>query len=167
MRATWNLSFVCALSCTLAVATLAPGQTPKQPASPTPWRDLFMELDANDDRVIERAEVPEAGRKAFERLLSHGDANHDGKLEANEFRDLLQKVDWRRAVPPEQLEKRFKNLDRNEDGKLDRQEFQGGPARFSQLDRNGDGFLSRDEIPWLTPNAAAGKTAPTNLKPRG
>jgi len=63
-------------------------------------------------------------------------------------------VDWSRAVPPEQLEKRFKNLDRNEDGKLDRREFQGGPARFSQLDRNGDGFFSRDEIPWLNPNAA-------------
>ena len=126
-----------------------------------------MELDANNDRVIERAEVPEAGRKAFERLLNHGDTNHDGKLEAEEFRDLLQKVDWRRAVPPEQLEKRFKNLDRNEDGKLDRQEFQGGPARFSQLDRNGDGFLSRDEIPWLNPNAATGKTAPKKLKPQG
>ena len=167
MRSTRNLTFRFAVSCTLAVATLASGQTPEQPASPTPWRDLFMELDANNDRVIERAEVPETGRKAFERLLSHGDTNHDGKLEAEEFRDLLQKVDWRRAVPPEQLEKRFKNLDRNEDGKLDRQEFQGGPARFSQLDRNGDGFLSRDEIPWLNPNAATGKTAPKKLKPQG
>ena len=158
MRATRNLTFLFAVSCTLAVATPASGQTPKQPASPTPFRDLFMELDPNNDRVIERAEVPEAGRKAFERLLNHGDTNHDGKLEAEEFRDLLQKVDWSRAVPPEQLEKRFKNLDKNEDGKLDRQEFQGGPARFSQLDRNGDGFLSRDEIPWLNPNAATGKT---------
>ncbi len=155
MRASWKLSFFCALACTLAMTTPAPGQTPKQPASPTPWRDLFMELDANNDRVIERAEVPEAGRKAFERLLSHGDANHDGKLTAEEFRDLLQKIDWSRAVPPEQLEKRFKNLDRNEDGKLDRQEFPNGPARFNQLDRNGDGFLSRDEIPWLNPGAAA------------
>jgi len=147
MRATPRLPLFFALAFTLAVTTLAPGQTPKQPASPTPWRDLFMELDANNDRVIERAEVPEAGRKAFERLLSHADANHDGKLGAEEYLDLLRKVDWSRALPPEQLEKRFKNLDRNEDGKLDRQEFQGGPARFSQLDRNGDGFLSRDEIP--------------------
>jgi len=159
-----NLSFLCALFCILAVATLASGQTPKQQASPTPWRDLFMELDANNDRVIERAEVPEAGRKAFDRLLSHGDANHDGKLAAEEFRDLLQKVDWSRAVPPEQLEKRFRNLDRNEDGKLDREEFPGGPARFSQLDRNGDGFLSRDEIPWLNPGAAAKNVA---KKPKG
>jgi len=90
MRATQKLPFFFALSFTLAVATLASGQTPKQLANTTPWRDLFMDLDANNDRVIERAEVPEAGRKAFERLLNHGDANHDGKLEAEEFRDLLQ-----------------------------------------------------------------------------
>jgi len=164
MRATRNLSFLIALSFTLAVATLAPGQTPKQQASPTPWRDLFMELDANNDRLIERAEVPEAGLKAFERLLKHGDANHDGKLQADEYRDLLGKVDWSRVGSPEQREKRFKTLDRNEDGKLDRQEFPNGPARFSQLDRNGDGFLSRDEIPWLNPDAAAKKAA---KKPKG
>ena len=165
MRATRRLSLLLAFPLTLALTTLALGQTPKRQPSPTPFRDLFMELDTNNDRVIERAEVPEAGRKAFERLLSHGDANHNGKLEAEEFRDLLQKVDWSRAVSPEQLEKRFKNLDRNEDGKLDRREFQGGPARFSQLDRNGDGYLSRDEIPWLNPNAATGKTEPKKPKP--
>ncbi len=164
MRAMWNLSFLCAFYCTLAVATPVLGQPPRQPANPTPWRDLFMELDANNDQVIERAEVPEAGRKAFERLLSHADGNHDGKLGAEEYRDLLRKVDWSRALPPEQLEKRFKNLDRNEDGKLDRQEFPNGPARFNQLDRNGDGFLSRDEIPWLNPGAAAKKAV---KKPQG
>jgi len=164
MRATPRLPLFFALAFTLAVTALAPGQTPKQPASPTPWRDLFMELDANNDRVIDPGEVPESGRQAFERLLSHGDANHDGRLTAEEFRELLQKVDWSRAVPREQLEKRFKNLDRNEDGKLDRQEFPNGPARFSQLDRNGDGFLSRDEIPWLNPDAAAKKAV---KKPKG
>ena len=156
MRATWNPPFF-ALLFILVAATIAPGQTPQRQPSPTPFRDLFMELDANNDRVIERSEVPEAGRKAFDRLLNHGDANHDGKLEAEEFRSLLQKVDWSRAASPEQLEKRFKNLDRNEDSKLDRQEFQGGPARFSLLDRNGDGYLSRDEIPWLNPSKAAPK----------
>src|SRR5262249_31530459 len=101
-------------------------------------------------------EVPEAGRAAFERILKHGDRNHDGKLEAEEFRELLLSVDFSRAVPPQQREKRFQNLDKNKDGKLDRQEFLGGPARFSQLDRNGDGFLSRDEIPWLN----SGRPAP-------
>ncbi len=159
MRVIRKLPFRLALLLALDLSTLALGQTqpPKPAPSPTPWRDLFLELDANNDRVVERLEVPETGRKAFDRLLVNGDTNHDGKLQAEEFRDLLQRVDWSRAVPPEQLEKRFKNLDRNEDGKLDRQEFQGLPARFKQLDRNGDGYLSRDEIPWLNPNAAPRK----------
>ena len=160
MRTTQRRTFLLTLLLTLTVASLATGQTPNPQTNPTPFRDLFMELDANNDRVIERVEVPESGRKAFDRLLHHGDSNHDGKLEAEEFRELVQKVDWSHAVPPEQLERRFKNLDRNEDGKLDRQEFQGGPARFIQLDRNGDGYLSRDEIPWLNRNAATSKSGP-------
>jgi hypothetical protein len=164
MRSIRNLPLLFVLSFTLGLATLAPAQTPKKAESPRPLRDLFLELDANNDRVIEREEVPEAGLKAFERLLKHGDANHDGKLQAEEYRDLLGKVDWSRVGSPEQREKRFKALDKNEDGKLDRQEFPNGPARFSQLDRNGDGFLSRDEIPWLNPDAAAKKAA---KKPKG
>jgi Ca2+-binding EF-hand superfamily protein len=111
--------------------------------------------------------VPEAGLKAFDRLLQHGDANHDGKLEATEYRDLLLKVDWSRSATPEQLERRFKNLDQNGDGKLDLQEFRGGPVRFNQLDRKKDGFLSRDELPWLNPDAARGKAALLKAKPQG
>ena len=111
--------------------------------------------------MIEHQEVPESGRKAFDTLLKYGDADHDGKLEAAEYRNLMQKVNWARAASPEQREKRFKALDRNEDGKLGPDEFQGGPARFKQLDHNGDGFLSRDEIPWLNPGTpSAKKTKP-------
>jgi Ca2+-binding EF-hand superfamily protein len=151
MHWTLRLYFLSALLIVLAAPRPGAGQAQNQQPSLTPFRDLFMDLDANSDNAIEKAEVPEPGRKAFERLLSHGDANHNGKLEAGEYRELLRKVNWSRAVSPEQLERRFKNLDRNQDGKLDRQEFQGGPARFSQLDRNGDGYLTRDEIPWLRP----------------
>ncbi len=167
MQAHRKLLAPLALLLTLTVTTRASGQTPRpKPApSPTPFRDLFIELDANNDRVIERSEVPESGRAAFDRLLSYGDSNHDEKLQAEEFRDLLMKVDWSRSVPLEQRERRFKNLDGNGNGKLDRDEFPGGPARFKQLDRNGDGFLSRDEIPWLNPAAAPGKAAAQ--KPKG
>jgi Ca2+-binding EF-hand superfamily protein len=146
----------------LATQGVALGQFPKNAESPRPLLDLFLELDANNDRVIERSEVPESGLAAFDRLLKHGDRNHDGKLEAEEYRDLLQKVNWSAVGTPEQRERRFKNLDHNQDGKLDRQEFPGGPARFAQLDRNHDGFLSRDEIPWLNPGA----TGPL-AKPKG
>ena len=139
---------------------LATAQTAKKAGSPTPFQDLFLELDANGDRVIELSEVPESAHAAFHRLLKHGDSNRDGKLEAEEYRDLLQRVDFNAALTPEQRERRFKNLDKNGDGKLDRQEFQGGPARFDLLDRNRDGFLSRDELPWMNPAAGAGRPGP-------
>ena len=86
-----------------------------------------MELDANNDRVIERAEVPEAGRKAFERLLNHGDANHDGKLEAEEFRDLLQKVDWSRAVSPSNSRSGSRILTRTKTASSIARNFKAGP----------------------------------------
>jgi Ca2+-binding EF-hand superfamily protein len=165
MHWTQRLSFLSALSIALVAARPGAGQTPNQQPSPTPFRDLFMDLDANSDHVIETAEVPESGRKAFERLLSHGDTNRNGKLEVAEYRELLQKIDWSRAASPDQLERRFKNLDKNQDGKLDGQEFQGGSARFSQLDRNGDGYLTRDEIPWLRPNAGTSKAQTRKPEP--
>jgi Ca2+-binding EF-hand superfamily protein len=156
MRAGNHGARLLAATLVLGAAPMSLGQVPKGAQSPTPFRDLFMDLDSNGDRVIERQEVPESGRPMFDRLLKYGDRNKDGKLQAEEFRDLLQSVNWAGAIPPDQREQRFRNLDRNRDGKLDRQEFQGGPARFSQLDRDGDGFLSRDEIPWLN----TGKPAP-------
>ncbi len=146
----------------VGAVTLAHAQTPKAAAPQAPLRDLFLDLDANGDRVIERSEVPEAGQRAFDTLLKYGDTNHDGKLEAEEYRDLLQKVSWNRVLSPQQREQRFKSWDRNQDGKIDRKEFPNGAARFAQLDHNGDGFLTRDEIPWLNPGAAARKAA----KPR-
>jgi Ca2+-binding EF-hand superfamily protein len=142
-----------AFGCVLVAASSAGAQTAKKAASPTPFQDLFLELDANSDRVIELSEIPESAHAAFHRLLKHGDSNRDGKLEATEYRDLLQRVNFNVALTPEQRERRFKNLDKNGDGKLDRQEFQGGPARFDLLDRNGDGFLGRDELPWMNPGA--------------
>jgi Ca2+-binding EF-hand superfamily protein len=151
--------FVAAV-CLLAAAPLAMAQTAKKAGSPTPFQDLFLELDVNGDRVIELSEVPEAAHPAFHRLLKHGDSNRDGKLEAEEFRDLIQRVDFNAALTPEQRERRFRNLDKNGDGKLDRQEFQGGPARFDLLDRNGDGFLSRNELPWMHPGTNAGRLEP-------
>lgn len=149
-----------AAGCVLVAAPLATAQTAKKAGNPTPFQDLFLELDANGDRVIELSEVPESAHAAFHRLLKHGDSNRDGKLEVEEYRDLLQKVDFNAALTPEQRERRFKNLDKNGDGKLDRQEFQGGPARFDLLDRNGDGFLGRDELPWMNPSAGTNGPGP-------
>jgi Ca2+-binding EF-hand superfamily protein len=143
-----------AFSLLFGAASLALGQTPKAAAPQAPLRDLFLDLDSNGDRVIERSEVPESGHHAFDTLLKYGDRNHDGKLEAEEYRDLLQKVSWNRVLSPEQREQRFKTWDKNGDGKISREEFPNGAARFAQLDRNEDGFLSRDELPWMNPGAS-------------
>ena len=87
--------------------------------------------------MVEKQEVPEAGLKAFETLLKYGDANHDGKLEAAEYRALLERVNSSRIGSPEQRERRFKSLDKNGDGKLDREEFPGcvGPVRQARQER--------------------------------
>src|SRR6516165_1856789 len=76
MHWTLRLYFLSALLIVLAAPRPGAGQAQNQQPSLTPFRDLFMDLDANSDNAIEKAEVPEPGRKAFERLLSHGDANH-------------------------------------------------------------------------------------------
>jgi Ca2+-binding EF-hand superfamily protein len=110
------------------------------------FRELFLELDANHDNAIEREEVPASARPAFERLLKRGDDNHNGKLEAEEYRAVIQDL---RAFNEEAKKKavaRFKSMDRNGDGKVSREEFTGPKERFDQLDRDGDGFLSQQEI---------------------
>jgi Ca2+-binding EF-hand superfamily protein len=162
MRATGKCRFALAFTFALGSTSIALAQAPKASESPAPLRDLFIDLDTNNDRVVERDEVPESGQEAFRTLLKYGDANRDGKLEAEEYRNLMLKVNWGQTVPPEQREKRFRNLDKNQDGKLGPQEFQGGSARFGQLDRNGDGFLSRDEIPWLNTDKPATKAKPSS-----
>jgi hypothetical protein len=49
-------------------------------------RECFEQPAANNDKVIDDAEVPESGLLAFERLMKHGDTNKNGKLELEEFR---------------------------------------------------------------------------------
>lgn len=171
MRATRQVSSLLAIMLAAGIATIAAGQETKKAETPagkaqaaTPLRDLFLELDANGDRVIEKQEVPESGLKAFDTLLKHGDSNHDGKLEASEYRALLERVNFSRVIPPAQLERRFKSLDKNEDGKLDRQEFPGVSARFDRLDKNGDGVLTRDEMPFQG-SAGAAAQAPAADRP--
>lgn len=124
-------------------ASIAAGTSAQQVAGLNP-RELFEQLDSNSDRVVAAEEVPDAGRAAFKKLLAVGDKNHDGKLEAEEFRALIAKAAgaFGRAGMPRE---RFAALDKNGDGKVSKDEFAGPPARFAQLDADHDGFVTRQE----------------------
>jgi Ca2+-binding EF-hand superfamily protein len=149
----WLLCLVVGLS--LVGAALA--QVAKKQAEV--FRDLFAELDSNRDNAIERDEVPESARTAFDRLLKRGDDNHNGKLETEEYRSLL--VDLREIAEQtkKQAAARFKAMDKDGDGKVSRDEFTGPKPRFDVLDRDGDGFLNQQEILGAVQAKAAGKVA--------
>lgn len=107
-------------------------------------RELFESLDANADQVIERAEVPEKGLAAFDRLLERGDKNKDGRLDAEEMQGLGEMM--RRAVAPLAERANRPAMDANQDGKISREEFRGPAQMFDRLDTNRDGQLVREEL---------------------
>lgn len=110
------------------------------------FRDLFQELDTNRDNAIERNEVPASARASFDRLLKRGDDNHNGKLEAEEYRAILVDLRTFAEQAKKQAIERFESMDRDHDGKVSREEFTGPKARFEILDRNGDGFVTQQEF---------------------
>jgi Ca2+-binding EF-hand superfamily protein len=103
-------------------------------------RALFVKLDQNNDKVIDRTEIPEAGLPAFETLLRLADTDKNGKLDATEIRELLPHI----AATMSPID-RFKALDTNNDSKLSREEFSGAAATFDQLDINKDRFIDSSE----------------------
>jgi Ca2+-binding EF-hand superfamily protein len=146
----------------LGASSTASGQAVPKQANPAPLRELFLELDTNGDRVVSPDEVPDRGHAAFQTLLKHGDRDRDGRLSAEEYRDLMQRAGQARAglATPEQRQRRFAQIDANHDGKLDGKELPGGPARLRLLDRDGDGSVSRDEFVAMSPNPAGPRANP-------
>lgn len=137
----WILSGVLLLSPSIAEAQQVGGQE---------FLELFGMLDGNNDMAIERSEVPEKGRAAFDRVLKVIDANGDGRLELTEYRDGLRKA--RESAGPGGFNRPgagggqgFAAMDRDGDGKLSKDEFRGPPALFDRLDTDSDGSLSREE----------------------
>jgi Ca2+-binding EF-hand superfamily protein len=131
------------------------------------FRELFLQLDANQDGAIEKDEVPPSGRPAFERLLKQGDRNHNGKLEADEYRAVLEDLRDFAEHAKKQAAQKFQMMDKDRDGKVSRAEFTGPRARFDLLDRNADGFLTRQEFLGGAVGKVAAKKKGAALKKSG
>lgn len=142
----------------LSLVGIALAQAAKKQAEV--FRELFQELDANRDNAIERDEVPASGRASFDRLLKRGDDNHNGKLEAEEYRAILIDLRTFAEQAKKQAADRFKAMDRDGDGKVSREEFTGPKPRFGALDRNGDGHLTQQEFLEAAQGKAGAKASP-------
>ena len=143
------------LAAVLAGAAAARAQQEKAAAN---IRETVLRLDANNDMVIERDEVPEAGRAAFDRLLKLGDANKDGKLDFEEVRALAGKL--RTLGPGLGNAERFREMDKDGDGKISRAEFTGPAPLFDRVDADKDGFITRAEATrFAAANAPGGQVA--------
>ncbi len=118
-------------------------------------RELFQRLDANNDQTIEASEVPEAASAAFDKLLRLGDTNKNGKLEADELRELARHMAAGQVGGGAGPAARIKAMDKDKDGRVSKSEFTGIPANFDRFDKNKDGFIDADELKALNPAAGA------------
>jgi Ca2+-binding EF-hand superfamily protein len=154
----WSVALIVGMS----LVGVALAQAAKKQA--VPYAELFQELDSNHDNAIERDEVPASARESFDRLLKRGDDNHNGKLEAQEYRSVLQDLRTFSEQAKKKAVERFKAMDKDGDGKVSREEFTGPKPRFDVLDRDGDGFLSQDEFFASAQGKAAAKKKAGNVK---
>jgi Ca2+-binding EF-hand superfamily protein len=135
-----RLSLLFGVSALLTVQSGTRAQAPNRPpANPIL---TVLQLDANGDRTLERDEVPDTGREALDRLLKLGDQNKNGRLEADELRELVGKVQALAAQGAE----RFKAMDKDGDGKVSKEEFTGPKPLFGPIDRDANGFLTQEEM---------------------
>lgn len=133
------LSVAVALALTSVAAAAQAQQAATGHASPR------MQLDANHDGMIDRAEAAKAPRLAerFDQM----DANKDGKLSANE-RPKMGGKHSRRSMRGGHG--RMMAADTDKDGRISRAEMQAAQGsmgeRFEQMDVNKDGYLDRADM---------------------
>jgi Ca2+-binding EF-hand superfamily protein len=141
-----------AVGFSLALLAGGAGIARAQNAGGINFGELFQQLDANGDMVIDRGEVPDSGRAAFDRLLKNADNNKDGKIDREEYRDML--LSLRESFGS--ISSRFAEIDKDGDGKISKDEFNGPEPLFARIDADGDGMISKDEASKFQPGQGAG-----------
>ena len=110
----------------------------------------LMLLDKNGDGVLTRDEVPERMRAMFDR----GDANHDGKLTADEIKAMSagqsdpqgRPVGRGNAGGNLRMDPVMDALDVDHDGVFSAAEIASAPGALKTLDKDADGTLSAAEL---------------------
>lgn len=141
------------LTVTMFCGTLAAQESP--PAA----EDVFEALDANNDGVLQRDEISTEQERAFERLLRVGDADQNGQLTREEYRDGLRPDEpveldqQRRGQQRFDLRRVFDRVDQDGDGKVVLGDFpEPMQDRLRPLfERLGKEELTREDLQQLRP----------------
>ena len=131
------------------------GQTPaEQQRYQQRMQQLFIRLDRNGDRRLQRQEVE--GQPYLERHFERLDQQQRGFLVPA---DLAPGAHTR----GERSGRFFKRADRNGDGRIDRREAEAYSwllRHFGRADRNGDGSVDRQELRGLAEQRRRSLSAP-------
>ena len=147
----------------------AQGQPPTNAGHPRPLPPIFRVLDANQDGVIDAAELANASA-ALKKL----DKNGDGRLTPDEYRPPRPDGPGPQANAPDpggQSKSQDPGhkpprplldlvLDVNGDEIIDASEIANAPALLKKLDVNGDGKLTREECLPKPPNGPSETKGP-------
>lgn len=118
-------------------AALAEQASPRGPHVPP----LFLRLDRDHDRALEKAEVLRPREERFAKL----DANGDGRITADELDAHLKQRLQRRLV--RMRYRMLARLDADGDGVISKREFTArAMRRFARIDLNGDGRVVPEEL---------------------
>ena len=126
---------------------------------------MFERLDQDGDGVVTSDEVPDGQKERFDRILSRGDQDRDGRLTREEFMASLEGAQSRqgqgrggragRNFDPGRM---FERMDTNGDGKITRDELpEQAPPMFERMDSDGDGAITREEISNFRPGGGRGQ----------
>lgn len=118
-------------------------------ATPDQLVQQLMQFDKNGDGILTPDELPER----MQPLFTRGDDNHDGKLTADEIRNMAARTGTPngprqgpgRAGGMMRLDPVLNALDADHDGTLSAAEIAAASKNLLTLDANHDGILSADE----------------------